>query len=107
MPWINPEEFKNSPEMHNIPFASLQCNGLGMGGMHEVIMEGKFSPLGLFPCCATENVGVCSELPCFAAQGAGEKKELYLNYLIVTRSSRTKGKTYLEGNVSSRAQTAL
>lgn len=35
------------------------------------------------------------------------KKELYLNYLIVTRPSRTKGKMYLEGNVSSRAQTAL
>lgn len=69
--------------------------------------EGKFSCLGLFLCCASENVGACSELPAFTAEGAGDKKELYLNYLIVTRSSRTKGKMYLEGNVSSRAQTAL
>lgn len=36
-----------------------------------------------------------------------KKKELYLNYLIVMRPSRTKGKMYLEGNVSSGAQTAL
>lgn len=75
--------------------------------MHEVTREGKFSHLGLFLCCEGENVGACSELPCFATEGAGNKKELYLNYLIVTRSSRTKGKMYLEGNVSSRAQTAL
>lgn len=75
--------------------------------MHKVTREGKFNRLGLFLCCARENVGACSELPSLAAEGAGDKKELYLNYLIVTRSSRTKGETYLEGNVSSRAQTAL
>lgn len=75
--------------------------------MHNVTREGKPSCLGLFLCCARENVGFCSELPSFIAEGAGDKKELYLNYLIVTRSSRTKGKMYLEGNVSSRARTAL
>lgn len=31
MLWINPEDFKNSSEMHNIPFALSLCNGLGMG----------------------------------------------------------------------------
>lgn len=49
MPWINPEEFKNLPEMHNIPFALSQCNGLGMGdaqgppGRKNLVVRDYFS----------------------------------------------------------------
>lgn len=107
MPWINPEEFKNLPEMHNIPFALSQCNGLGMGdaqgppGRKNPVVRDYFSAVQEKMLVSVQS----SHLSLLRVQET--KKELYLNYLIVTRSSRTKGKVYLEGNVSSRAQTVL
>lgn len=97
MLWINPEDFKNSPEMHNIPSALTLCNGLGMGGCRRSPGEGKFSCLGLFLCCARENVGACSELPYFPAEDAGEKKRALFKLLDSHETEQNKRKNVFGG----------
>lgn len=65
--------------------------------MHKVIQEGKLSSLGLFLCCARENVGACSELPSFTAEGAGDKKRALFKLLDSHETKQNKRKNVFGG----------